>query len=192
MHTGDGLPDADTIAPLRTPLSPPDLTDLATLLTEAVADGAAVSFLHPLSPAAAADYFRQLAAGLPARGTLLAARCAGRIVGCVVLAPAWAPNQQHRGEVMKLLVARDQRRRGLGARLMLAAEAAAGAAGLMLLTLDARADGAAHRLYLRLGWVHFGTVPDYAMDVDGRTPHAASFFYKRLDGAAAQRRQTQR
>jgi ribosomal protein S18 acetylase RimI-like enzyme len=61
-----------------------------------------------------------------------------------------------------------------------AAEAAARARGLTLLTLDAKRGGAAERLYRRLGWVHAGTIPRYAVDPDGRALHDTVIFYKEL------------
>jgi ribosomal protein S18 acetylase RimI-like enzyme len=111
---------------------------------------------------------------------VLVARDASGILGSVQLHPAWAPNQPHRAEVVKLLVHRRARGQGLGARLILAIEEAASHAGFRLLTLDARAGGAADRLYRRLGWIVVGTIPRYALDPDGVTPHDATLFYKEL------------
>jgi hypothetical protein len=54
--------------------------------------------------------------------------------------------------------------------------------GFKLLTLDARSGGAAEQLYRSIGWTQLGTIPRYALDPDGRTPHAAVFFYKELNG----------
>lgn len=42
---------------------------------------------------------------------------------------------------------------------------------------------AAERLYRRIGWTAVGTIPRYALDPDGRTPHETVIFYKELDGA---------
>lgn len=142
--------------------------------------GAAVSFLAPLTTDGAADWWRRTLEGAHARAIVLVARDAGGIVGTVQLHPAWAPNQPHRAEVVKLLVHRRARGQGLGARLMHAIEEAASHAGFRLLTLDARAGGAADRLYRRLGWIVIGTIPRYALDPDGVTPHDATLFYKEL------------
>ncbi|HEX4952899.1 MAG TPA: GNAT family N-acetyltransferase [Thermoanaerobaculia bacterium] len=100
------------------------------------------------------------------------------IVGTVQLHPALAPNQLHRGEIVKLLV-HSRRRSGLGARLMLGLEEEARRAGSRLLTLDAKRGEAAERLYRRLGWTHARTIRRYALDPDG-TPHDAAIFYKEL------------
>jgi GNAT superfamily N-acetyltransferase len=98
--------------------------------------------------------------------------------------PAWAPNQPHRAEIAKLIVHRRARGAGVGQALMHAIEQAAGDAGFSLLTLDAKRGGAAERLYRRLGWIHAGTIPRFAMDGDGRTPHDAVIFYKDLSAHA--------
>ena len=87
-----------------------------------------------LRPEAEAFWRRQLP--LPPRGAIVIARSDDGIDGCVMLVPAWAPNQPHRGDVAKLLVHRRARRRGLGRALMAALEAHARAVGLTLLTLD--------------------------------------------------------
>jgi GNAT superfamily N-acetyltransferase len=165
---------------LTAPVSDEEVGVLARMLVEAVESGAAVSFLAPLGPDAAERWWRETLAGAHPRAIVLVARSAGAIVGTVQLHPAWAPNQPHRGEIVKLLVGRRQRGQGLGAALMRAAEEAARAAGFRLLTLDARAGGAAERLYRRTGWTAVGTIPGYALDTDGRTLHDAVFFYKSL------------
>jgi len=98
--------------------------------------------------------------------------------------PAWAPNQPHRAEIAKLIVHRHARGQGLGERLMSAVEQEASAAGFSLLTLDAKRGGAAERLYRRMGWIHAGTIPRFAIDCDGRTPHDAVIFYRDLSAHA--------
>lgn len=170
---------APSIERLTSPISDADCHDLAVLLLDAVESGAAVSFLADLTPIAAESWWRQNLASLPCKGTLLVARDPVGIAGCVQLQPAWAPNQPHRAEVVKLLVHRRARGIGLGLRLMQAIETAAERAGFRLLTLDAKEGGAAESLYRKLGWTELGTIADYALDPDG-TPHAAVFFFKRL------------
>lgn len=167
-----------TIERLPHPPTERDIADLAALLADAVADGAAVSFLQPLAVDEAAAWWRQT---LTNRGNVvLVARANGRIVGSVQLHPAWAPNQPHRGDVAKLLVHREHRRAGLGAQLMRAIEAEARTAGRWLLVLDCRAGGPAERLYERLGWVRVGAIPDYAIDADRKARHATVVFYRDL------------
>ena len=105
------------------------------------------------------------------RAIFLVARDREAIVGTVQLHPAWAPNQPHRGDIAKLIVHRRARGAGLAAALMRTIEANAREAGFRLLTLDAKQGGSAERLYRRMGWIHVGTIPRYAVDPDGKTPH---------------------
>ena len=167
-------------------LSPPvgesDLRALARLLVDAVESGSAVSFLAPLALESAEQWWRTILSTARPRAIFLVARDAEGIVGTVQLHPSWAPNQQHRGEVVKLLVHRRCRRRGLGALLMHSLEDAARDAGFTLLTLDTRRGDVADRLYRRIGWTPVGTIPRYALDPDG-TPHDNVIFYRELKAA---------
>jgi ribosomal protein S18 acetylase RimI-like enzyme len=89
------------------------------------------------------------------------------------------PNQPHRAEVAKLLVAPAARRQGVARALMRQAEAVAQAAGRSLLTLDTRAGDAAEPLYRALGWQEAGRIPGYALDAAG-VAHDTLFFWKRV------------
>src|SRR5690349_10784926 len=100
-----------------------DASELAALLLDAIDSGATVSFLADLTHADAEAWWREVVQSSDPRATLLVARDAGRIVGSVHLEPAWAPNQRHRGTIVKLLVLRAARRRGIARALMLAIEA---------------------------------------------------------------------
>ncbi|MBL8735162.1 MAG: GNAT family N-acetyltransferase, partial [Planctomycetes bacterium] len=97
-----------TIERLSSPPAERDVADLAALLVEAVADGAAVSFLQPLTHEQATSWWQRTSS--PNGNTVLVARDGGRIVGTVQLHPAWAPNQPHRADIAKLLVHRSHRR----------------------------------------------------------------------------------
>jgi acetyltransferase len=165
------------------PVRDADVQALAQLLVDAVDSGAAVSFVAPLTLGGAEDWWRKALSGSDSRAIFLVARDAEGIVGTVQLHPAWAPNQPHRAEVVKLLVHRRKRRTGLGTQLMHAIEEAARHAGFSLLTLDAKRGEAAEQLYRRMGWTHAGTIPRYALDTDGTTPHDAVIFYKELNPA---------
>jgi len=164
---------------LTHPVSAADLKALAELLIDAVDAGAAVSFRAPLSFEKAIAWWRRTLAEGHERAVVLVARDDSGIVGTVQLQPAWAPNQPHRADVVKLLVHRRSYRRGLGRRLMQAIEDAAARGGFTLLTLDAKAGGAAESLYHALGWTRVGAIPNYALDPDG-TAHVAVFFYRDL------------
>ncbi len=172
-----------TIEQLHAPLGAPDLRALARLLLDAVQSGAAVSFLSSLTIEEAEAWWSNTLGTAHPGAIFLSARDAEGIVGTVLLHPAWAPNQPRRAEITKLLVHRRSRRQGLGRQLMHAVEAAARRAGFSLLTLDAKRGSAAEQLYRRLGWTPLGTIPGYALDPDGSTPHDAVIFYKNLDRA---------
>ena len=162
------------------PVPDRDFRALGELLVDAVDSGAAVSCLAPLTVDRAERWWRSTIAAAAAQAIFLVARDVDGIVGTVQLHPAWAPNQPHRADVAKLIVHRRARRTGLGRRLMQSIEDAARQAGFTLLTLDAKEGGAAEQLYRDIGWTVVGTIPRYAVDTDGKTPHGTVIFYKDL------------
>jgi GNAT superfamily N-acetyltransferase len=155
------------------------ISELADVLVDCVEGGASVSFMLPFTRDDAEKFFEKVIASI-ARGetVLVAARCAGRIVGTVQLGLDMPPNQPHRGDIKKLLVHRAARGLGLGAALMARTEAEAKARGRTLLVLDT-AGAEAERLYVRTGWQRVGVVPDYAMWPGGGFCDTV-FFWKRL------------
>lgn len=154
---------------------------LANILCACVDAGASVSYLPPLAPDVARDFWKRATAEVAA-GTrvLLAAWDAGVLVGTVMLELASAPNQPHRAEVQKLLVHPASRRRGLARALMLRAQQEARVAGRSLLTLDTRADDPAEHLYRAMGWHEGGRIPGYALNADG-TPCDTVIFWRQVD-----------
>lgn len=158
------------IAPVTSAELARDAAEFHALLRDAVEHGASIGFTRPLADAEVADYWRRVGAELAGGNkVLLAARDrAGRLIGSGQLALEPRSNGRHRAEVQKLLVFAAQRGRGAGTALMQALEAAARARGRTLLFLDTSegASGAAG-LYQRLGYLHCGGIPDYAMDPDG-------------------------
>lgn len=165
---------------LKTPIAASDLDDLANLLVDAVAGGASVSFMAPLSHAQARRFWQDMLPEIARGAIVLVARDELGIAGTVQLVPAWAPNQSHRADIAKLLVHRRARRRRLGMQLMQAIEEHARARPpLTLLTLDTQRDSAADMLYRAAGWICAGIIPSYALDPDG-TPRDTVIFYKSL------------
>jgi GNAT superfamily N-acetyltransferase len=157
-----------------------EIAELAAVLVDCVEGGASVSFMHPLSPAKASDFWRRVAGDVAAgRRMLFVASDATGIVGTVQVILDLPENQPHRGDVAKMLVHRRARRRGIGAALMRAAEEGARAAGKTLLVLDTVTGGDAERLYARLGWSFVGVVPDFALWPRGGFC-STSFYYRRL------------
>jgi GNAT superfamily N-acetyltransferase len=158
------------------------IAELSAVLMDCVEGGASVSFMAPLTPERADEFWRRVAEGVAAEDRLLLVAedpSSGEIVGTVQVVFAVPENQPHRGEIAKMLVRRSARRQGLGARLMRAAEDAARAAGKTVLVLDTVTGSDAERLYQHLGWTRVGVVPDYALWPDGRLCDT-TFFYKRL------------
>lgn len=177
------MPDSPfDIERLVLPATDADIDSLAGLLVDAVASGAAVSFLAPLSHAQARAWWAGALSAMNPRGVVLVAREATNrnIVGTVQLQPAWAPNQPHRAEVCKLIVHSRSARAGLGRRLMEAVEQSGRDAGFTLLTLDARRGGVADHLYDKLRWTRVGVIPRYAVNPDGQGLHDTVIYYKEL------------
>lgn len=171
------------VAPLS--FTPEAVASLSRMLTDVVAGGASVSFLHPLAPEVAHDFWTaSLAAADDGRRIVLGARRGGELVATVTLDLATPPNQQHRAEIAKLMT--HPRHRGLGAAsaLMGEAERIASERGRWLLTLDTAAIDGAAGFYERLGYQRAGSIPDYAL-----TPHGALsatiLYWKRLGRGGA-------
>jgi len=152
--------------------------ELVALLADAVDGGASIGFVLPHERPEYERHWDDVTGAVDAgRSTVLVCEREGQIVGTVQLTPCARANGRHRAEVQKLLVLRAARENGIGTMLMREVEALAIRRGHRLLLLDTRGESAAERLYHRLGWQAFGSVPDYACDPDG-TPAACTFFYK--------------
>jgi GNAT superfamily N-acetyltransferase len=154
---------------------------LCDVLIDCVEGGASVSFMHPMTLAKAADFWRGVAASMARgeRALLIAEDASGAIIGTAQVVWAEPENQPHRADIAKMLVHRRARRLGVGAAVLEAAELAATEAGKTLLVLDT-ASADAERLYERRGWQRVGTIPDYALWPDGGRC-ATVVYYKRLD-----------
>jgi GNAT superfamily N-acetyltransferase len=168
------------IAPLDEAAYGAAVPELARLLVDAVDSGASVSFLAGLDEDRASTWWADRA-DLVVSGEVVpyVARREGRIVGVVLLILSTTENSPHRAEIAKVLVHRSARGRGTATALLTAAEAGARARGRTLLVLDTVTGSPAERLYARLGWRTVGSVPGFALSVDGR-PEAATFMWKEL------------
>ncbi|MBI1379742.1 MAG: GNAT family N-acetyltransferase [Planctomycetaceae bacterium] len=158
-----------------------DVERLVDLVLETVRSDAAIGFLETATRADVRAYWRGVLAAAHPNTLLFVARRGAAIVGTVQVQPARAQNQPHRAEIAKLMVHPTARRTGLGRALMEAAEAGARRIGLTLITLDTRAGDTAENLYQSLGWTRLGSIPDYALDPDGRTLHGTAVYYKLLE-----------
>ncbi|MFZ4407923.1 MAG: GNAT family N-acetyltransferase [Paracraurococcus sp.] len=153
---------------------------LSEILIACVAAGASVSFLPPLAPSVARDFWRKVAADAAAgRKLLLGAWRDGVLVGTAQLILDMPQNQPHRADVAKVLVDPAARRAGIGRALMQRVEQAAQRMGRRLLVLDTLAGDAGEQLYRSMGWQEAGTIPGFALDEHG-AEHATIFFWKRL------------
>ncbi len=159
-----------------------DVAMLADILHAIVHDGAGVSFIVPFSLEDARAFWIEtvLPQVIAGRRRVLVARLDARIVGTVQLDPAWAPNQPHRADVLKLLVHPGARRRGIARALMIALEALARDHGWTLLTLDTWTGQAGEQLYRSLGYVTVGTIPRFARGSTTTALEPTTIMYKEL------------
>jgi ribosomal protein S18 acetylase RimI-like enzyme len=159
-----------------------DLDQLAGVLHASVHAGASVSFILPFSLDDARAFWREKVAPAVKSGGrhVLVARRDGSITGTVQLLLDTPPNQQHRGEVAKLLVHPEARRLGIARKLMLALEDLARAEGRTLLTLDTRTGDRAEPLYRSMGYTAVGVIPRYALSPEGQGLDATTIMYKEL------------
>jgi GNAT superfamily N-acetyltransferase len=141
---------------------------LCEVLIDCVEGGASVSFMHPMTLAKAADFWRGIADSVARkeRALIVAEDAEGRIIGTAQAIWAEPENQPHRADVAKMLVHRRARRLGVGAAVLAEAERAAYDSGRTLLVLDT-ASVEAERLYERQGWQRVGTIPKYALLPEG-------------------------
>lgn len=154
--------------------------EFAGLLIDCVESGASIGFLKPLPSEDAVAYWHAVSRDVDAGDTtLLVARDRGELVGLVQVQFVPKPNQPHRAEIAKLLVAPSRRRQGIGELLMAFAESEAKAAGRTLLVLDTERGGPAEPLYRKRGWKRAGIIPNFALKPDGVLADTV-IFYKEL------------
>jgi acetyltransferase len=154
---------------------------LIDLLRDSVEGGASVGFLAPLKRETADAFWQDMLREVdsPYRVILVATTESGEVAGSVQLSLVQKENGRHRAEVQKLVVHSHYRKHGLGRRLMAAIEHEAQQRGISLLVLDTIAGELAEQLYLKLGYVRVGEIPNYARFPDGRL-WATVIFYKQL------------
>jgi ribosomal protein S18 acetylase RimI-like enzyme len=162
---------------------PDTIAALAAIIVEVVANGGSVSFMHPLAPDVAADFWaKSLAAADAGKRVVLGATVGGELAGTVTLDLDTPPNQPHRADIAKLMTRMRHRGRGVAKALMLEAERIAVADGRTLLTLDTAAEDGAAGLYESLGFEFAGAIPDYAhKPLGGLT--ATLLYFKRIGAA---------
>jgi ribosomal protein S18 acetylase RimI-like enzyme len=154
----------------------PYLDELAEMLV-IVAEGASIGFLPPITKEAAVEYWKRVRkSGI----MLFIAKIEDRVVGSVQLHENSSQNGSHRAEIAKMMVHPEFRQRGIARKLMLVAEEKAIHEGKTLLVLDTREGTPANSLYISLGYVEVGRIPNYARSADG-TLHTTVIYYKQID-----------
>ena len=173
------MPAHLAIAPLAA--TPATISALAETIIETVAHGGSVSFMHPLAPEAAADFWTRSLAAAAAGGRVVLGATSddGALIGTVTLLLDCPPNQPHRGEIAKLMTRVAHRGRGVARALMLEAERLAAERGRTLLTLDTAEEDGASGLYEKLGYAYAGMIPDYAFKPHGGLT-GTMLYYKRI------------
>jgi ribosomal protein S18 acetylase RimI-like enzyme len=160
--------------------TPGTVAALSEILIEVVANGGSVSFMHPLAPELATDFWtRSLAAADAGRRVVLGALVDDELAGTVTLDLDSPQNQPHRADIAKLMTRLHHRGRGVARALMLEAERAAVTEGRTLLTLDTAEEDGAAGLYEALGYEFAGSIPDYALKPLGGLT-ATRIYFKRI------------
>jgi ribosomal protein S18 acetylase RimI-like enzyme len=153
---------------------------LGEILIETVANGGSVSFMHPLSQAAAEAFWRDsLAAAGRGERIILGAFDGESLIGTVTLVLNLAQNQPHRAEIVKMMTRVSHRHRGIATALLREAERLAIARRRWLLVLDTAEDEGAAGLYERMGFKLTGVIPDYALKPHGGLT-GTLIYWKRL------------
>jgi GNAT superfamily N-acetyltransferase len=156
------------------------LPGLARILANCVAAGASIGFMAGFTVHEALDWWQARFAAIKQGDVIaLVALDAGQPLGTVSLVPAAMPNQPHRADVAKMMVAPGAQQRGIGAALLIAVEALAQDLHRTTLVLDTISGSAAARLYERAGWQKVGDIPAYALMPDGAMA-PTTFYCKRL------------
>lgn len=153
---------------------------LSEILVETVTNGGSVSFMHPLSLQAAADFWQaSLASADRGERIVLGAFDGDHLVGTVTLLLDLPPNQPHRAEIAKMMTRISHRNRGVATALLRTAEQMAIDRGRTLLVLDTALEDGASWLYERVGFTLAGIIPDYALKPHGGLT-GTMIYWKRL------------
>ncbi|MDX2077065.1 MAG: GNAT family N-acetyltransferase [bacterium] len=159
---------------------------LIALIQDAVADGASIGFIAPLSYDDANRYWNhvQKAVAGGEKAIFIALDTdTNRVAGSGQLENAFFPNGHHRAEVQKLLVHRDYRNQGIARTLLTHLEKHAMSINRWLLVLDTVRGSVAEGIYKRSGYIESGGIPEYALSSAGVYEETV-VFYKSLNKKA--------
>ncbi len=159
------------------------LNALAGVLHDCVHDGASVGFISPFPLSEAQEFWTCTVIPQVRNGgrVLWGAFAGERLIGTVQLVLDTPPNQAHRCEVAKLLVAPQFRGKGAARLLMQTLEARARDIGKGLITLDTRSGDGAQSLYSSLGYEIAGSLPGFCRDPFEDRFDATTYMYKSLN-----------
>lgn len=167
-------------------LSPEICAMLSEMLIETVANGGSVSFMHPLSQAAAETFWsNSLSSAGRGERIILGAFDGEDLIGTVTLQLDLPPNQPHRAEIAKMMTRLSHRHRGIATALLCEAERLAIARGRWLLVLDTAEDEGAAGLYERMGFKLSGLIPDYALKPHGGLTGTLIYWKRLQEGVPA-------
>ncbi|OBT47191.1 hypothetical protein VE00_03462 [Pseudogymnoascus sp. WSF 3629] len=149
-------------------------------------DATIATFLPPLNDSKMRDFWlgliQQCRSSTPESGEKVIVYLAedGAISGVASLLLPWSQTGNHRAWVEKLMVDGRLRQRGIARRLMDELERIAIEKGKWILLLDTEKGSKAEKVYPKLGYVEYGTIPDYSVSPDGLVLKSETFFYKDL------------
>jgi ribosomal protein S18 acetylase RimI-like enzyme len=149
---------------------------LSELLVKVVEGGASIGFLPPMKLSEAEKYWETI---LKPEVILFIATINNQIVGSAQLQLCTKQNGRHRAEIGKLMTDPKFRRSGIGRSLMQKVEERAKQKGRSLLVLDTREGDPSNHLYISIGYVEAGRIPNYAKSANGEL-HSTVFYYKCL------------
>ncbi|OBT84386.1 hypothetical protein VE02_06733 [Pseudogymnoascus sp. 03VT05] len=151
-----------------------------------IEDATIATFLPPLDDNKMRDFWlgliQQCLSGTPESGEKVIVYIAeeGAISGVASLLLPWSQTGNHRAWIEKLMVDGRLRQRGIARRLMDELERIAIEKAKWILLLDTEKGSKAEKVYPRLGYVEYGTIPDYSVSPDGLVLKSETFFYKDL------------
>ncbi|MBB6453122.1 ribosomal protein S18 acetylase RimI-like enzyme [Salirhabdus euzebyi] len=147
---------------------------LSNILIHIVQTGASIGFLPPLNQTDAKIYWDNV---MSDEVILLIAKVNDHIVGTVQIHLCKKQNGSHRAEIAKLMTHPNYQRKGIGKLLMDEAEKVAKQYQRTLLVLDTREGDISNHLYLSLGYIEAGKIPNYSISMNGNLS-ATVFYYK--------------